>query len=165
MVLIPRNPGNQNPLHRHDASSGTAEGGTIVALNSAGEVAKVSASGQTPFGILFQRVKGATPGLPQNYEFPGEIGASDARLGDPVLIYQEGGTFETDNYTITGASLEASTLLYARIGDADNNGKLTDDTSNVADDGGSAKAVARVLAPLTSGQIDAGEKLFFQLLI
>ena len=167
MVLIPRNPVNQNPLHRHDEDSGTAEGGSIVALNSEGKVAKVSASGQAPYGILFQRVKGVTPGLPQNYEFPGEIGASDARLGDSVLVYQDGGTFETDNYVIVGSGVSAGTTLYARINDADDNGKLTDDTSDVADngDGSTALAVALAIDTLTADQVTAGEKLFVKLLI
>lgn len=166
MVLIPRNPVNQNPLHRHDADSGTAEGGSIVALSAEGKVGKVATSGQTPYGILFQRVKGTTPGLPQNYEFPGEIGASDARLGDPVLVYQEGGTFETDEYVIVGSGVAAGTKLYARAESGADNGKLTDDTSNVAvGDGSTPLAVAMAIDSLTADQVSAGERLFIKLLV
>jgi hypothetical protein len=166
MVLIPRNPVNQNPLHRHDEASGVAEGGSIVALNAEGKVGKVAASGQVPYGILFQRVKGAIPGFPQNYEAPGEIGASDARLGDPVLIYQDGGTFETDNYDLVGAGISAGSLLYARINVPADNGKLTDDTSDVAVDAlGNPIAVAIAIDSLTADQASAGERLFIKSLI
>lgn len=170
MVLLPRNPVNQNPLHKHDASSGVANAGSIVALNSDGEVAKVATSGQAPYGILFQKVKGATPGLPQNFEFPGELGNSDARLGDPVLIYQDGGTFETDNYYLVGSGIAAGTKMYAIINDVDKNGMLTDDdgsTLDVADngDGSTAAPVALAIGSLTDTEADAKDLLFIKLLI
>jgi len=167
MILIPRNPVNQNPLHRHDANDGTAEGGMIMRLTSEGKLAKVTASGQAPFGILFPRVKSNLAGLPQNFEFPGEIGTSDQRLGDPVLVYQDGGTFEADEYDIVGSGVAVGTVLYARINDAANDGKLTDDTSNVADtgDGGTAKPVAIATAALTADDVAAKKALAIKLLI
>jgi len=171
MTLTPRLPANQNPLHKHEASSGTAEGGAIVFLTESGTVAKVTTSGQAPYGILFTPVKAPLSGLPQNYEFPTELGSITQRPGDPVDIYQEGGIFETSFYRYIGSSgINAGTLMYAHIGDASHNGKLVNDdgsTVSVADDGdgSTAKAVAEVIEPLSHKEADANKPLAVKLLI
>ena len=168
MIFTPRLPVNENSLHKHEEASGTASAGAIMYLTESGTVAKVSTSGQVPYGILFHNVKAPLPGLPQNFEFPGEIGSADARLGDPVLLYQEGGTFETDYYEYTGATgLAAGDMLYARANGSASDGALTDDTANVAteSDGSTIKAVAQVLEPLTDDEATAGKALLVRLLI
>lgn len=168
MVLLPRLPNNQNPLHSYDASSSVAAPGSFVHLLADGSVAKISTSGQKPFAILFSKVTGDLPGVPAFFQYPGTIGASDQRLGDPVLLYQEGGSFETDLYDYTGgAGLSAGDLLYVRINDVSTDGMLTDDSVDIADngDGSTAMAVAVVLQPLTHAEASASKMLSFKLLI
>ena len=171
MTLNPRLPNNENPLQKHEAASGTADGGAVMYLTESGTVAKVTTSGQAPFGILFHNVKSSLAGLPAGYEFPGEIGSADMRLGDPVLVHFEGGIFETDHYRYLGSSgIPAGTLMYAHINNSDHDGKLVNDdgsTVDVADDGdgSTAKAVALVLEGLSDDEADAGKALTIKLLI
>ena len=85
-----------------------------------------------------------------------------------VAQIKEGGTFDTDLYLYTGSEgLDAGTLLYDRILDADTNGKLTNDTSNVADngDGSTILAVAQVTHTLSDEEASAGKALQIRLLI
>lgn len=164
MVFLPRLPVSEDSMRKHEASSGTAEAGSIMYLTASGTVAKVTASGHAPYGILFHRVKAPLPGLPQNFEFPGEIGSADARLGDPVLLYVEGGLFESDHYDYSGSSgLPVGTKLYARVNDSDDNGKLTNDTSNVALKDGSPKVCAEVVEPLTHAECQAKKRVTLKL--
>jgi hypothetical protein len=166
MVFTPRLPVRDNGQHKHEAASGATSAGSVMYLTTSGTVAKVTTSGQVPYGILFHNVKAPLAGLPQNFEFPGEIGSADCRLGDPVLLYQDGGTFETDLYDYSGSSgISAGTLLYARINDGADNGKLTNDTLNVAGASGAAIAVARAQETLTDAEAVAGKRLAFKLLI
>jgi len=158
MVLIPRNPVNQNPLHKHEANSGTAEAGTIMHLTPSG-VAKITTSGQAPYGILFSRVAAGLAGMPQNFEFPGEIGTSDQRLGDPVLLYQDGGTFETSEYALSGASVSAGTKLYCLADGSADAGKLTEDITDAADDGGTAVVCAVVMEGKYKGLREKAHRL------
>ena len=159
MVLIPRNPINQNVLCKHDALSGTAEAGAIVYLSASNLVAKVVASGNVPFGMLGTRVKANAAGLPQNFEFPGEIGTNFARLGDPVLVYH-GGLFETTHYDLP-AGCAFGAPLYAELGE----GKLTAVTSGVAlDFGGAPKIVAVAQLALSAGDAAAFKHLPIKLL-
>lgn len=166
MVFTPRLPVRDNGQHKHEAASGATSAGSVMYLTASGTVAKVTTSGQVPYGILFHNVKAPLASLPQNYEFPGEIGSADSRLGDPVLIYQDGGTFETDLYDYSGSSgITAGTYLYARIGNSATNGQLTNDTLNVAGSDGSATAVAVAQETLTDAEASAGKRLAFKLLI
>lgn len=172
MVLNPRLPVNEDPLHDHDATSGTAEGGSIVKLTAAGEIAKVTASGEVPYGLLFNRVKSPIPGLSQNYKFPGELGSADAFLGDPVLVYcGAGGIFETDHYSYEGsAGIDAGTLLYCLTDTASaDDGKLvnsdTPATGSVVQEGGGAKAIAVAIYPLTDAEASAGKPLVIKTLL
>jgi hypothetical protein len=166
MTFTPRLPVRDNSQHKHEADTGTVSAGSIMYLTESGTVAKVTASGQTPYGILSHNVKASLAGLPAGYEFPGEIGSADVRLGDPCQVFQDGGTFECDLYDYVGSGgLPAGTKLYARVLDSATNGQLTNDTSNVADADGAALAVALVQEPLTHDEAAAGKALQFKLLI
>jgi len=171
MVLTPRHPGIGVTTHRHDETTATLEAGSVVYLTAAGKLAKCTAvSGNVPHGISFQRVKAQAPNLPQNFEFPGEIGASDARLGDPILYYQEGGIYETTEYNILGgAGVAAGQLLYCQVNDSTHNGRLVNDDGSTADvaldEAGDPKACAKVLEPLSADEVAAGKALAIQLLL
>ena len=169
MALTPRHPGIGNTMVQHDESSGTLEPGAIVYLTAEGKAAKCTAiSGNVPFAISFQRVKAQSANLPLNYEFPGEIGASDARLGDPILLYQNGGIYHTEHYNIIGgAGVDAGTALYCQVNDATDQSKLVNDdgsTKDVAvDAAGDPVLCAIVQEPLTAEEVAAGEPLLIQL--
>lgn len=167
MVLVPRCPNVEDVMCKHDESSGTAEAGCVMYLSGDKKVAKVAASGNVPFGLLGQRVKAQATGLPQNFEFPGEIGTSDARLGDPVLVFQ-GGQFETTYYLLP-SGVAAGSALYACVAGAAHNGKLVDAillASGVANDfSGSPKVVAVAENALSSDEAAAAKPLLIKLLV
>ena len=164
MVLNPRQPDIQNVQCKHDELSGTAEAGAIVYLSGDSKVAKVTASGHVPFALLGQQVKANAAGLPQNFEFPGEIGSSQARLGDPVLCYH-GGQFETTHYHLP-AGVTAGAPLYAKIGDASHNSKLVASGVGVALNADSAPAVVAVAEnSLSADEAAAAKPLRIKVLV
>jgi hypothetical protein len=173
MVLNPRLPVNEDPLHDHDAASGATAGGSIVKLQADGTIAKITTSGQVPYGILFNNVKSPIPGLPQNFLFPGELGSVDAFLGDPVLVYiGAGGLFETTHYKYSGsAGIDAGTKLYCLTDAAvsDDNSKLvntpTPVSGSVVQEGGSAKVIAVATQPLTDEEASAQKPLAIKMLL
>ena len=154
MVLVPRFIDVQNVLCKHDVNSGTAEAGAVVYLTGDSQVAKVVASGNKPFALLGQRVKASAAGLPSNFQFPGEIGSSDARLGDPVLLFQKGGQFDTSHYDLV-AGVTAGADLYAEVGE----GKLTVATTGVCVDAFGPVKVATAITSLSAAQAAAGTLL------
>lgn len=157
MVLIPRVPNIQNVLLKHDETSGTAAAGSVVYLSGDRKVAKVAASGNVPVGLLGQEVKANAAGLPVNFEFPGEIGGSQARLGDPVLVYSQG-VFETTHYKISG-SISAGAELYACVVSG-HEGKLTNSGAESTTD-----LVAIALNSLTAGETAAAKPLLIKLVL
>jgi hypothetical protein len=170
MVLFkPRHPGNQSTMHRHDETAGTMEQGAIVTLTAEGKVAPCTASGSIPYGVSFQRVITDAPGVPANFKFPNQEGSCDAYLGDPILVYKDGGIFHTEHYNITAASgIEAGTLMYCQTDDATHQTKLVDTTSGVSvaqDDAGNPKACARVVEPLSTEEVAAQKPLLIDLLL
>lgn len=171
--LNPRLPVNEDSLHNHDAASGATAGGSIVKLQTDGTVAKVTSSGNVPYGILFNNVKSPMPGLPKNFRFPGELGSVDAFLGDPVLVYiGAGGLFETTNYQYAGSvGINAGVNLFCltnTVGNA-NDGKLTNTSTPgvgaVIQEAGSAKPIAVVTQPLTHDEATAGKALAIKMLL
>lgn len=163
MALNPRQVVLEDVLNRHKASSGTAEAGAIVYLSSEKEVAKVVASGNIPYGMLGQAVKASPAGLPQNFEFPGQIGNSDARLGDPVLVYHEG-QFETTHYSLP-AGIAAGASLYCGATIVAEQSKLIASGTGAANGAnGQPKVVALAQSALTATEAAAGKALLIQLL-
>lgn len=157
MVLVPRHVDVENVLCKHDELSGTAEAGAIVKLTAANKVAVVSGSG-APFAMLGQKVKAQAAGLPQNFEFPGEIGTSDARLGDPVLLFH-GGVFETTHYNLP-SGVAAGAALYAELGD----GKLITTTGTAALDLLGAPAICAIAqSALSTAEAAAAKRLVVKL--
>jgi len=160
MVLTPRSPGVQNVLCKHDENSGAVEAGAIVYLSGSNKVAPVAASGNVPYGMLAQKVVAQLAGLPANFEFPGEIGASQARLGDPVCLYQSG-IFETTHY-ILPVGCSAGDALYAHFSSG---GKLTKvAASGAIGTDGARKVVAIAQNTLTTNEAAAGKNLTVKLL-
>jgi len=163
MVLNPRDPQHENVLCRHDELTGTAEAGSVVYLTGDKKVAKVSVSGNVPFGLLGQGVKGQTAGLPTNFEFPGEIGTTDARLGDPVCVYHLG-QFDTTHYHLP-SGVNAGAQLFARTDDVTHAGKLTNSGTVALNHAGAPAPVAIALSTLSSGEAAEGKSLLIKLLI
>lgn len=164
MALNPRVVVIEDVLNRQDASSGTAEAGNIVYLSGDKKVAKVVASGNVPFGMLGQAVKAAPAGLPQNFEFPGQIGNSDARLGDPVLVYHMG-QFETTQYVLA-AGVAAGAKLYCGASVVAEQGKLiASGTGAALGFDGSPLVVAVAQSALSVDEAAAGKALLVQLLV
>jgi hypothetical protein len=173
MVLNPRLPVNEDPLHDHDAASGATAGGSIVKLQADGTIAKITSSGQVPYGILFNNVKSPIPGLPQNFLFPGELGSVDAFLGDPVLVYVgAGGLFETTHYSYEGSSgIDAGAKLYCLSNTSGNvnDGKLVNSATPasgvVVQEAGAAKVIAIATQPLTDAEASVRKPLAIKMLL
>jgi hypothetical protein len=164
MALNPRHVDIEDVLNRHDAGSGTAEAGAIVYLSGDKQVAKVAASGNKPYGMLGQAVKADPAGLPQNFQFPGQIGNSDARLGDPVLVYHSG-QFETTHYVLP-AGIAAGAPLYCGAAVVAEQSKL------IASGTGAAlgldslpKVVALAQSALSADEAADGKALLIELLV
>ena len=115
-----------------------------------------AASSQTVFGFLMQKVKAVATGFPHGYLFRGDMGSSDAFLGDPVAVaHGPGAIYETDQYVDNSSDgITAGDVLYC-----DNDGKLEDTN---ADSGG---AVAVAMDTLTATETAAGAMLRIKSLI
>lgn len=164
MALNPRVVVIEDVLNRHDADSGTAEAGVVVYLSGDKKVAKVTASGNLPFGILGQAVKAAPAGVPQNYEFAGQIGNSDARLGDSVLVFHKG-QFETTEYKLA-AGVSAGAKLYCGAVVTAEQGKLiASGTGAALGLDGQPMVVAVAQSALTAVEAAAGKALLVQVLV
>lgn len=116
-----------------------------------------TASSQTPVGWLMQKVKAAYTELPTNYLMRGDMGSSDAFVGDPVAVASgPGALYETDQYVDEGGDgIAYGVLLYC-----DNDGKLSDTN---ADSAAAASAIA--LNTLTAAECAAGEMLLIKALV
>ena len=174
MTVNARHLVGQTVFHSHKAESGVVDGGSIMKLNEDGTVQKVTASGEVPYGLLGQNVVTTLPGMPEGYEFPGEIGLAEQRLGEPVLVYQDGGVFEVDKYqyvSATSGGMAAGDLLYAQVGGTAYDGLLvntsTPPSGAVADngDGSTAVPVAMVVTPLAHDDAVASKPVRLKLLI
>jgi len=164
MAINPRHVDIEDVLNRHKADSGTAEAGAIVYLSGDKEVAKVAASGNVPFGMLGQAVVAAPAGVPQNFEFPGQQGNSEARLGDPVCVYHCG-QFDTTNYQLA-AGVAAGAKLYAGAQVTAEQGKLIASGTGAANGvDGLPKVVAIAQSDLSVAEAAAGKALLVQLLV
>lgn len=133
MVFIIRQPGVEDIHNVHDAATASGvtdavvcQAGIVVMISGDQKVAPVT-SGSQPYGFLLQKVKNQydTFGLPQGFRYAGDLGSSDAFVGDAVGVFVSGGIADTDQYAAdsTGA-IVAGSFLYAKDG-----GVLTDDSS------------------------------------
>jgi len=120
-------------------------------------IADASNAAQFPVGWLMQKVKDAYTDFPANFRLRGDLGSSDAFVGDPVAVAcGPGAVYETDQYVDEGSDgIAAGTLLYP-----DDDGKLSDTN---ADSAGAAAAVA--LNTLSAANTAAGEMLLIKALV
>jgi len=163
MTFKPRNPNVQEAQLRHDESSGAAEAGCVVYLSGDQLVACVSASGNEPMGLLGQNVLAEPANLPKGFRFPGQLGSSDAYLGDPVMVAHSEGTWETTHYA-DGGAITAGDKLYAVIESGSDNGKLINSASGpVAPNNTTPKVVAVALNSLTAAEVTAQKPLLIKL--
>jgi hypothetical protein len=121
----------------------TTDGRAIVDVVS-------DAQNDTAFGWLMQKVKATSAEMPPGFLFRGDLGSSDAHLGDPVgVAHGAGAIYETNQYVDNGADgITAGTTLYV-----DDDGKLEDTNA----DSGAAAAVA--MQTLTAAEAAAGKML------
>lgn len=162
-MFKPRNPNVQDAQLRHHEASGTAAAGCVVYLAGDQAVACVSASGNEPFGFLGQDVLAEPSNLPKGFRFPGQLGSSDAYLGEPVMVAHSEGTYETTQYKLA-SGCTAGDKLYAIIESGADNGKLINSTSGpVAPNNSSPKVCAIALATLTADDAAAEKPLLIKL--
>lgn len=129
----------------------TSNGRTKVDL-----VTDISAQ-PTVLGWLMQKVKKESAEMPTGFRFRGDMGSSDAYLGDPVGVAMGAGAiYETDQYVDEASDgIPVGALLYC-----DDNGQLSDTN---ADSAAAAHAVA--LRGLTAAEAAAGQMLLIKALV
>lgn len=166
MTFLVRHPMVENQFCSFDAASAETKpvpAGRLVRIvgetsDGRAKVDVVSdASAQTALGWLMQKVKEESSEMPPGFRFRGDMGSSDAYLGDPVAVAMgPGAVYETDQYVDEGTDgITAGTLLYC-----DDDGKLSDTN---ADSASAAAAIA--LHSLTAAECTAGKMLRIKALI
>lgn len=121
-------------------------------------VADASVATQFPVGWLMQKVKDPYTDFPTNFRLRGDMGSSDAFVGEPVGVAAgPGAVYETDQYVDEASDgIAAGVKLYV-----DDDGKLSDSDADSATDGATAVA----LNTLTTAQCAAGEMLLIKALV
>jgi len=164
MTFILRHPAQEVQFFKF-ASSPTEDrpipAGRLVRLTGDRTVdttADVTAAAQRSIGWLMQRVKDPYTDFPTGFMLRGDMGSSDAFVGDPVAVAMgPGAIYETDQYVDEGGDgIAYNTLLYA-----DNEGKLSDSDADSAAEG----AVALSLNTLSAADCAAGELLLIKALV
>jgi len=161
MAFVLRNPNQEVQFLKFAASPTETRpipAGRLVYMSGDREVDTVStASSQTPVGWLMQKVKDPYTDFPAGFVMRGDLGSSDAFVGDPVgVACGPGAVYETTEYVDEAADgIAAGTLLYP-----DDDGKLSDTN---ADSAGAAAAMA--LNTLTAAQTLAGNMLLIKALV
>jgi hypothetical protein len=162
MTLKPRHPITEDQFFKIEASPAQdcpLYAGMIVYISGDRTVDVMSdASEQRAYGFLMQKVKDEYTDFPTGFRLRGDLGSSDAFVGDPVgILHGRGTVFETDQYNDTGSDgIAYNTLLYPS-----DDGKLEDTDADSATDG----AVAVALNSLTATETAAGEMLLVKSLI
>jgi len=120
-------------------------------------IADASVAAQLPIGWLMQKVKDPYTDFPAGFMLRGDLGSSDAFVGDPVgVACGPGAVYETDQYVDEGSDgIDAGTLLYP-----DDDGKLSDTNADSA-----AAAAAVAMNSLTATQTAAGAMLMIRALV
>ena len=163
MTFVLRHPAQEVQFFKF-ASSPTEDrpipAGRLVRITGDREVdtiASASTAAQFPIGWLMQRVKDPYTDFPANFMLRGDLGSSDAFVGDPVAIAcGPGAVYETDQYVDEGSDgIAAGTLLYP-----DDEGALSDTNADSA-----AAAAAVAMNSLTTEQCVAGEMLMIKALV
>lgn len=163
MTFVPRHPVLQESQLQHDPSKGTLAQGCVLYLSGDGLVACVTESGHEPMGFAMQNIVAENASTPKGHQYPGELGSSDALIGDPLAVAMGGGTFETTAYVDVSGPITAGEALYAAVAASADNGKLTNSTSSVALSGGSPKKCATALVSLTADEVAANKPLLVKL--
>lgn len=169
MTFIPRYSVVEDQFAKYDvadANTGAYEAisGVVVSYtgydsNAAVTLVKKTASGTTPRAFLMQSVKHSYANIPQGFRYRGDIGSTDAFVGDPVGIAHSGGVFDTDQFDAdSGGTVTAGQSLYAKVG-----GRLTNNSSLSVT--GSADEVAVARNNLSADAIAAGKLLRVQILL
>lgn len=159
MTFKAREPVIEIQFLQHDPASVTVmplPAGRLMRVVGDGLVDVITtAASQTPVGWLMQKIKAAYTDLPSGAVFRGDLGSSDAFLGDPVGIASLG-IYETDQYVDEASNgIAGGVLLYC-----DNDGKLSDSNAD-----GAAAPAALALRSLTAAQCTAGAMLLIKALI
>lgn len=161
MTFILRHPAQEVQFFKFTSSPTETRpipAGRLVKLVEDRTVDTVStASSDVVLGWLMQQVKDDYSDVPSGFRFRGDLGSSDAFVGDPVAVAMgPGAIYETDQYVDEGSNgISYGTLLYV-----DNDGKLSDTNADTA---GAASAMA--LNTLTAAECTAGKMLLIKSLV
>jgi hypothetical protein len=102
-------------------------------------------------------------GLPLNFQFPGQIGNSDQRLGDPVVVYHNG-QFLTTFYHLP-AGVTAGSPLYCGTVGAEQSMLVSSGTGAALGLDGQPKVVALAQATLSATDAANATALLIELLV
>lgn len=159
MTLQLRHPLVENQYCSFDAASGETlpvAAGTIVKVVGETSDGRVlidvvsDAANDQVFGWLMQKVKAEYTDFPPNFRLRGDLGSTDAFLGDPVGVAMgPGAVYETTEYVDNGLDgITAGDLLRC-----DDDGKLEDTDTD------SGPTVAIAMQTLTAAETLAGKAL------
>ena len=163
MVFIPRYTVVEDQFNTYDAADANtgafeAYSGMVVSYTG-DELVAVVASGTTPQGFLMQNVKHSYPNLPAGFRFTGDLGSSDAFLGEPVAVAHGGGVADVNQYDDDlGGGISAGDNMYAKAG-----GKITNDVSLSVTGGDDPVAVSKV--DVSADAIAGGKRLRIKILL
>ena len=164
MTFILRHPAQEVQFLKFVASpeeTSPIPAGRVVRLTDDRTVDTIESSSTTsqyPIGWLMQQVKDEYTDFPTNFRLRGDLGSSDAFVGDPVGIAMgHGAVYETDQYVDEGTDgIAANVLLYP-----DDEGKLSDTDA----DSSAFGAVAISLNTLSAADCTAGKMLLIKALV
>ncbi|MCK5015701.1 MAG: hypothetical protein KAS32_01400 [Candidatus Peribacteraceae bacterium] len=163
MAFVLRHPAQEIQFFKFAASpteDRPIPAGRLVRITGDREVdtiASASDAAQFPIGWLLQKVKDPYTDFPAGFMLRGDLGSSDAFVGDPVgVACGPGAVYETDQYVDEASDgITAGTLLYP-----DDDGKLSDSNADSA-----AAAAAVAMNSLTATQTAAGKMLLIKALV
>lgn len=163
MTFVPRHPVNQESQLQHDPTKGTHAQGCVLYMSGDSLVACVTESGHEPIGFSLQNVVAENANTPKGHQYPGQMGLSDAFVGDQIAVAMEGGSYHTTAYVNVSGSISAGAPLYAAVNAGLDNGKLTTATTDVALADGAPKRCATALAGLTASEVAANKPLLVKI--
>jgi hypothetical protein len=125
------------------ASGQTISEGMVVTLNASGEVQKVAAAGEVPYGIAGDTKSTSASSMPgvgsavingdgdtQNFQNRASDYFDETKASGKMTVYHSGGEFATDQFVDAVSSAAIMAPLYPDVAAAATYGKLTTVNTN-----------------------------------